>query len=1716
MHLMFVSLFFSTSFLSAYNSLADKHLAGYFNNTRIRRHLRRAGLITRSGSIVPEKEYRHKLLRRDHQRRIRECLTQAIFHKVLDLERHHRIEIKRKLQDFARKEHVHKIKVQRSKRHNEGAVPSISPRPPSGPRNEHTLHSGPEVEQSESSISPGSSQPNSAPGKRQRPVRLRPLYSNSTTASTQRASHCCRSKDSSDDAEPFLCAALNRETRRHVTMPEFSSGISPYRLPVINNYVTPVPPPVKRNERSSKGTANGRTRGRSLRPTTAPIVPAQDSRFHKTTVHSNVSVTMTFYGKAVHLTPDTVDRRDEVKVFQQHCGGENLCVYRGKLAEGEAFQFISRRHLGFPFSLTFFLNGIQVERLSSCCEFRHRRGSRLGGKRGHFGFTVLEGASPCYKCIIALGLDKKPTPPPKRLQRDADTAGRSLQMSGVARKADAEDSGQRAQLHPGLQSSQGQAEHHTLATAAREDHPVESAQKAQDEYEEDFEEEDERVDEEAEDARGSAAVNGVSSGLSEEGRDSHSFSKEDKMEDDHREGKDDEKSGYSDSEVEEEKAEEKKKSSPVCPGSVSPFSGSRKEDPESETEEVKEAMMDNEVDPYSRSTHQGGDTTTGEKPKEGEYLGTGTSGKAEEQPNAYSPPASVTDLDSETHEVHGSEASETSLEESDSSLPSEEKHATKRRVHGQQAKSVQEQLTAAVTKETHFGSELEMSDSSSDQDEPPTTDPDRTPEPDQTKTGVEAVAVAEEKNAGGKATSSDGALNTSNVDLTPLDGELRSVEIVEEQEPGQETEDAHPDMEGEKGKLGDTSDVDLAPLNGELRTLEMGEEQEPGQGTEEVHPDMEGAIEDTDLQAQEPMEKGEESKEEAQESGNSNTGTESQTNPAETVKVGTNAGEGNLTDQVAEDGGALTEGPSPTLQVVEEEKAKCETERRIEEDSVSTTSNEATASILEKQDVRAEGTGEEEEMVEKAGETEVLVDAAVSVAEIRAEHSAQATEISNAEEETESEQEITDTINEITDTLNGGAEMMAGGKDGTEGENKEETETTVEKANDEEQEEEGESQTGTGDTESKTEMTDDTNKEKLSQAMEGEDNGKMDPLVNDDKEEVVGTMTPDVGVNEASTAESEPGAEEGGNGDESDTKTEVGQDKYEKITTMLEDSEVADITVEEAERSICGSNVTEKENTEGETESSVCEKDEGLESEEMSVKEEENVRDPEIKANGLETEIKEGEVEVMYAELGSSGDEVQETPVEEEPKSESKANGLGTEIGEGEMGSTGEGIEKTPVGEEPKSETEAKQTTDQEIEGKSQSIETDMTPATAPEAESLSEETLDMTEGTLVDIEHTGSGMKNGDTLGQREVEEAAESSIARVTVGTTGGVETGPLADEHGSLNEENGGVELKPGEGNPASDSAERDGKTEVPGDSIDVVRGDADMKDAGEEQKVRAAVEPEGGTKAGGNEVNIDTKGLPDESPGNSTLQEKTRVSKSDVTDDGLEMKAEDESSAQTKRQEEIEEPEKETPGVEANVTECDVEGSEGKLEDSWVHTDRRDPHGQEEGTTNNTETGREGSETSNGEGLGSHKPGSAALEVESIAAESMADGVKGRPEEELGMMMMADEEEATAEKKEGQDAAVLEKTCHPKKSRDEPSMLRSKTELRIGTKFPPPLIRRSGSYTLTIAREGLSLQTLAGSDRETENPLAYVQAAAAIAENAFTASNQKLQHIDTQDM
>ncbi|NWW10124.1 ERIC3 protein, partial [Oreocharis arfaki] len=144
-------------FLATYNSLTDKHLAGYFSNARIRRHLQKSGLISRSGRIIPEKEYRLNAMRKDHQRNIQECLADAIFHKVLDMECHHQLEMKRKLEYSVRKEGKQKIKtslvldlvpqrckfllfqVEQFRGSLENVVSMHSPHPPLCPRNHNAL-----------------------------------------------------------------------------------------------------------------------------------------------------------------------------------------------------------------------------------------------------------------------------------------------------------------------------------------------------------------------------------------------------------------------------------------------------------------------------------------------------------------------------------------------------------------------------------------------------------------------------------------------------------------------------------------------------------------------------------------------------------------------------------------------------------------------------------------------------------------------------------------------------------------------------------------------------------------------------------------------------------------------------------------------------------------------------------------------------------------------------------------------------------------------------------------------------------------------------------------------------------------------------------------------------------------------------------------------------------------------------------------------------------------------------------------------------------------------------------------------------------------------------------------------------------------------------------------------------------------------------------------
>ncbi|XP_037391836.1 glutamate-rich protein 3 isoform X1 [Pygocentrus nattereri] len=660
--------------LGAYNSLTDKHLTGYFNNTRIRRHLQKVGLLSRSGRIIPEKEYRHKLIQRAHQRHIRECLAQAIFHKVLDLERLHQIEIKRKLEEFARRERVHKIKVECSNRYEEDPIMMLSPRPPTGPKNSHARQSGLEVEHSESTESPGSSRPNTAPGKMQRPVRLKPLNSTSTPGSLKRNSSRHRHQDSSNETDHPFSSPLERDAARHLTLTDFSSTVSPYRLPVINNFVTPVPPLTKRKEKGPK--ANGTLRGRRLRPTTAPsAADTQEGTMHRASAQSAVSVKMIYFGKSVHLSHDLMDLKDEVKVFQQHCGGENLCVYKGRLNEGETFHFVSRRHRGFPFSLTFFLNGLQVERLSSCCEFKHRKGSRLGGRHGHFGFTGVEGASPCYRCIIAMGLDKKPTPP-KRVKEDP-----LLSTSRGTSKDDEEDE---EEEKPDLSQPQ--------ETDTKGDG------KAKNDYEEDFEADDEGP---------------VEDGADEGNETTPSPTREDEEESgkkDENENEVTEKKQDSDSEAGDSDKSKVKRSSSVS--SLSSTSSSSEED---ESEDGPEPDDEKDVPEGNVEPERHVSTLTSEKDtkvEETEAMETSSVSlpqqtEEESQTQDSLKEKSEVEISEDTERDDGEGAAEDHVKAEDE----------RKEVEPEKAKSVQEKLADAILNVAECSSEPELSDTTTEEDE---------------------------------------------------------------------------------------------------------------------------------------------------------------------------------------------------------------------------------------------------------------------------------------------------------------------------------------------------------------------------------------------------------------------------------------------------------------------------------------------------------------------------------------------------------------------------------------------------------------------------------------------------------------------------------------------------------------------------------------------------------------------------------------------------------------------------------------------------------------------------------------------------------------------------------------------------------------------------------------------------------------------------------------
>ncbi|XP_075042221.1 uncharacterized protein LOC142101728 [Mixophyes fleayi] len=112
---------------------------------------------------------------------------------------------------------------------------------------------------------------------------------------------------------------------------------------------------------------------------------------------TNVRMSLQYLGTGISVTNEVIKPKDELSMFQQVCGGESICVFKGYVSPGDTFQIISRRHYGYPFSASIYINGLIAARISWCCEYRNHVGFQQG-RRGCFRITQLSGGKPCNRC----------------------------------------------------------------------------------------------------------------------------------------------------------------------------------------------------------------------------------------------------------------------------------------------------------------------------------------------------------------------------------------------------------------------------------------------------------------------------------------------------------------------------------------------------------------------------------------------------------------------------------------------------------------------------------------------------------------------------------------------------------------------------------------------------------------------------------------------------------------------------------------------------------------------------------------------------------------------------------------------------------------------------------------------------------------------------------------------------------------------------------------------------------------------------------------------------------------------------------------------------------------------------------------------------------------------------------------------------------------------
>ncbi|CAM4901431.1 unnamed protein product [Rotaria socialis] len=133
-----------------------------------------------------------------------------------------------------------------------------------------------------------------------------------------------------------------------------------------------------------------------------PQSPHRSPKTKHATKDMPCEVTMIYYGPQTVIDSRTnwcQPHGDEIMVMQQHCGGENLVVFKG-FKYLEIFTFESRRHRDYPFAVAIYINGLIDSRISVCCEYKHKHHVRLGSKHGLFAIYDIKKSEPCRTCRL--------------------------------------------------------------------------------------------------------------------------------------------------------------------------------------------------------------------------------------------------------------------------------------------------------------------------------------------------------------------------------------------------------------------------------------------------------------------------------------------------------------------------------------------------------------------------------------------------------------------------------------------------------------------------------------------------------------------------------------------------------------------------------------------------------------------------------------------------------------------------------------------------------------------------------------------------------------------------------------------------------------------------------------------------------------------------------------------------------------------------------------------------------------------------------------------------------------------------------------------------------------------------------------------------------------------------------------------------------------------